>query len=580
MQKNSVVTYLDRFFDMLEMQDDLRLHTDHKCMLKQAILTFLADETKDNAFDVFQCFFDSYRIVLAGDTNPFVDLLDVLSAYEERAATLIDRQRDHYIHSVNVFILGLCIYAQNTAYRRAFADANMDPVRYPSNYATAHEEFFFRWGVASLFHDVGYPVEIITKQILKFISFATAADHDDTKGKIKAHLEFENFRRLNSIAEVLPKRDFIADFYQRNEGSVYIDLLQPIDLIAHRIHLTLDIPLEQIKNKLDTFMQDMARYGFVDHGFYSAIIVLKWYGYLIQQSRMDSLFFYHSVVDSASAIMLHNYYRNVIQKSFGKGPLAAEQNPIAFLLILCDELQEWNRAAFGIEDKKRAQAAQANLRVDERSFRITYLTERGVMPRDFAREKKKLFTSLLWVDQLFPDRFTIRCETLDEVFVQARGDVLVPRPMWANLEALARVIHEDYVRTAKARGQAIFVAERYEDLEDSIRYANLHQARNIGKKLAQLGFGIVSADDECPAVEAFTGEELERYAQLEHADWMAGKEHAGWTYAPVRDDKKKWHPAMVPWCDLSKEDKQKDRDAGQNLFKLVKMVGLKVVRVE
>ena len=65
-------------------------------------------------------FFDSYRIKLEGSTNPFIDLLDMLRAYEERAATLIEKQRDHYIHSVNVFILGLCIYSQNKNYRLSF----------------------------------------------------------------------------------------------------------------------------------------------------------------------------------------------------------------------------------------------------------------------------------------------------------------------------------------------------------------------------------------------------------------------------------------------------------------------------
>jgi hypothetical protein len=41
----------------------------------------------------------------------------------------------------------------------------MDKTNYPYSYDTRHEEFFYRWGLASLFHDVGYPVEIIGKQI-------------------------------------------------------------------------------------------------------------------------------------------------------------------------------------------------------------------------------------------------------------------------------------------------------------------------------------------------------------------------------------------------------------------------------
>ena len=194
----------------------------------------MGDETKDTAFDVYKLFFGTYRIMLEGSKNPFMDLLDVLSSYEEKAATLIDKQRDHYIHSVNVFVLGICIYAQNKNYQQIFNDVIIDEIKYPENYKTKHEEFFFRWGLASLFHDVGYPVEIIGKQMLNFIRFATDADHDESKGSIKAHLEFENFRRLNSVAEVVPKKQFVKEQYEQNESSVYIDLLQPIDLLAQK----------------------------------------------------------------------------------------------------------------------------------------------------------------------------------------------------------------------------------------------------------------------------------------------------------------------------------------------------------
>jgi hypothetical protein len=343
MSENNMYLYVKKFFTELEIDSD-SVNLIQKESLEQSIFSFLASETKDTAFDVYKVFFGTYRIILEGSKNPFLDLLDMLSAYEERAATLIDKQRDHYIHSVNVFILGICIYVQNTKFRKIFEETTLDEIKYPENYKSKNEEFFFRWGLASLFHDVGYPVEIIGKQIESFLQFATNADRDNTKGEIKAHLEFENFRRLNSIAEVLPKKDFVKNFYEQNESSVYVDLLQPIDLLAQKIHLTLGIPIENIKNKLDTFIADMAKYGFIDHGFYSAIIVLKWYGYLTQIIGQNPLRFYNAIVDSAGAILLHNYYRNVIQKQFGCGPLAAEKYPIAYLLMFCDEMQEWNRA--------------------------------------------------------------------------------------------------------------------------------------------------------------------------------------------------------------------------------------------
>ena len=128
---NNLQNYSNHFFDELEVFEDLSRGHSYKVYLRQAVLEFLENETKKTAFSVYESFFDSYRITLAGEINPFIDLLDVLRGYEENAATLIDMQRDHYIHSVNVFILGLCIYTQNTNFRAAFDAANMDKTKYP-----------------------------------------------------------------------------------------------------------------------------------------------------------------------------------------------------------------------------------------------------------------------------------------------------------------------------------------------------------------------------------------------------------------------------------------------------------------
>ncbi len=188
------IKYINQFFDQLEIYEDIARGRCYKAYLHQAVLDFLAHETKETAFGVYRSFFDSYRITLEGKSNPFIDLLDVLLSYEERASTLIDKQRDHYVHSVNVFLLGLCVYSQNPNFRAAFDAVNLDKTSYPFSYDTKGEEFFYRWGIASLFHDVGYPVEIIGKQINKFISFATEVDQQH---QVKTHLEFDNFEEFN-----------------------------------------------------------------------------------------------------------------------------------------------------------------------------------------------------------------------------------------------------------------------------------------------------------------------------------------------------------------------------------------------
>ena len=574
---NNLTKYIKKFFS--ELQIDRDKESILKESMEQSMLCFLVDETKDTAFDVYKIFFGMYRIILDGTKNPFLDLIDVLSAYEERAATLIDKQRDHYIHSVNVFILGLCVYIQNAEFRRAFDKAELDEKKYPENYKTMHEEFFFRWGLASLFHDVGYPVEIIGKQIESFLKFATDADHDINMGEIKAHLEFQNFRRLNSIAEVVSKKEFIKDFYAQNDSSVYIDLFQPIDLLAQKIHIALGIPIRDIKNKLDDFTADMSKYGFIDHGFYSALIVLKWYGYLTQITNKNPMRFFNAIVDSACAILLHNYYRNVIQKSFGRGPMHAEEYPIAYLLMFCDEMQDWNRAGYGTMEKFRTQAAYAKITIDDKSFGITYLAERGIIKQQFIDNKIQMFNGLLKISEIYPDGLKIECDTLEDVFISAKNDAAVPRPVLENMEQMAREIHNDYIASQKKLGAPIYVEEDFDKLESSSRYSNLRQAMNIDKKLRMLGYAMVSFSFEGEEVKEIPSDIIEKYAVLEHDDWMNGKLRFGWKYSQKRNDAEHLHDCLLPWAELPENQRDKDRDSARNIIKLANLAGMKVIRL-
>jgi len=113
--------------------------------LQVAIDKFLAEESKDTAFAVYTSFFDCFRIHLE-EGGSFVDLLDALQAYEEHSSVLLDKQRDHLVHSVNVFVLGLSIFAKNPRYREAFERVRVYP--YDGAVPAPAGEFLYRWGLA------------------------------------------------------------------------------------------------------------------------------------------------------------------------------------------------------------------------------------------------------------------------------------------------------------------------------------------------------------------------------------------------------------------------------------------------
>jgi len=565
------------FFDMLEVFEDRERKHCYRIFMRQSVLEFLNHETKETAFAVYRSFFDSYRIRLAGSTNPFLDLLDVLKSYEENAAVLIDKQRDHYIHSVNVFLLGLSIYAANARYRAAFDQTVMDKREYPFSYDTRHEEFFYRWGLASLFHDVGYPVEIVGRQINKFIDFATGTAGKEKK--VNVQLSFENFDELNRIPEIVPKREFTRCYCDRYDSFVYIDTLKPVDLLAHKLHTSLGADLKAAKRALDDFVNVMARFGFIDHGYYSAIIVLKWYGYLIQSAQYKPEYFFWPVLDSASAILLHNYYKNAMQKKpFNMGPLSPASHPIAYLLILCDELQEWNREAYGIIDKKRTLAARATLHISDDALAVTYITEGGSLPAGFSRDKKKLLAKLLDMNALF-DTVNIHCKALKKTALPTPSDEITPRPALEDLELLASAIHELYNEKQQERyPDKPLKYPSFDALPDTLKYSNLRQAMGIPDKLRLMGYVMRPAGSPGDTVSEIPDDYVEALAEMEHEAWMAERVSTGWTAGSSVDADKKTTPYLIPYDKLPEEIKQLDRDPVRNIPVLLKRIGMAAYR--
>ena len=106
------------FFDSLEMREDRENGHCYGIYMREALQAFAAKGTKQTAERYMRLFLDCYKHTLSGDDN-FVDLLDILRGYEENAALLIDKQRDHYVHSVNVFLLGIRIYQNSENFRKA-----------------------------------------------------------------------------------------------------------------------------------------------------------------------------------------------------------------------------------------------------------------------------------------------------------------------------------------------------------------------------------------------------------------------------------------------------------------------------
>jgi RyR domain len=66
-------------------------------------------------------------------------------------------------------------------------------------------------------------------------------------------------------------------------------------------------------------------------------------------------------------------------------------------------------------------------------------------------------------------------------------------------------------------------------------------------------------------------------AEKVHDNWAATRFAAGWSPGPHIDDDKKTHPCLVPYAELSEEDKNIDRNVVVTIFYEMRKRGYRVL---
>ena len=68
----------------------------------------------------------------------------------------------------------------------------------------------------------------------------------------------------------------------------------------------------------------------------------------------------------------------------------------------------------------------------------------------------------------------------------------------------------------------------------------------------------------------------EKIAENVHENWSAGRIADGWIYGEERDNEKKTTPCLVPYDQLSDEEKEYDRKTALETLKLIVSLGYKI----
>jgi voltage-gated potassium channel Kch len=149
------------------------------------------------------------------------------------------------------------------------------------------------------------------------------------------------------------------------------------------------------------------------------------------------------------------------------------------------------------------------------------------------------------------------------------------------IEILAQAFHNDYLRNAARRGETPQMNPSvvpWDYLSDNLKESNRNQAEHITVKLRQFGYDFVMTSDwDLPPLQ-FSPGEIEEMAKIEHTRFVNERLCEGWRYGSPKDDYKKISPTLIPWEQLSDEEKDKDRNPVIAIPEFLARAGFRIYR--
>lgn len=98
------------------------------------------------------------------------------------------------------------------------------------------------------------------------------------------------------------------------------------------------------------------------------------------------------------------------------------------------------------------------------------------------------------------------------------------------------------------------------ELPDDYRRASYAHVQGISEQLQAVWYEIEPLADWDERPEELAESAVEAMAELEHNRWCRERRAAGWRFGLERNNRRRLHPMLVPWTDLSEEKRNLDRE--------------------
>lgn len=588
---------------------NMQMDIDRLC-LENALKRFLDSGAAQDAFDVYYCYLEMF----VGCYGSSKRMIEMLSEFEMNGSSLLMKHRDHYSHSVYVFALGLAIYETNHTFRAEYMkfygfDTGLDTDR------RAAHHFLEYWGLAALFHDIGYPFELPFEQVESYFEVG----RQKRKGNpFVAYLGMEKFTAIDADTT-----EMFRKLYQTKDGFESTNELFAYD-IAQKLGKAYHLTKESIQVVLETKPTNPDRFGYyMDHAYFSATILFH---ELLRVDRAEGRTgIPKERVDALSAIILHNslykfsvaFYKNETLNHVFQMNL----HPLAYMLMLCDELQCWDRTSYGRNSRTELHPMGCDLTFDDNRIHAVYVYDQGEQEKIDAYEqayedwenkrtekkpKLKAYAGMVHENDFLKDIRKIVDLSEWELTVDVTTRPAVHKGKRAYLSDSNFIHLYNFAVALNARyfdpkGQAGEVTKEMENefnrLSLEYKLSNIGQAKAFAEYLDVIGCFYTDKPVDFELVTELSPEDMEKIGPLEHGRWLKEHQDMGWRYGTdysskaEREQKRMheltWDGQLTPenikahYDALPDAEKGKDTEPMNRMLELLKLYdGLRIYRLK
>lgn len=517
----------------------------NRLCLEKSLEKFIDSGTAEDAYMVYY----SYLEIFLGHYGKSKKMIELLAEFESNGSSLLMKHRDHYSHSVYVFALGLAVYETNARYRSAFEKYITEKKQTSFSSSELANIFLEYWGMTSLFHDIGYPFELPFEQVMSYFEV-----NKQKRGKDHPFLAYKDIDTLTGFDKVE------AAHFKKLYGKKFRSCSE---LFAHDITEKLGSEYgfseDYILNIIRSKPTCPEKFGhFMDHAVFSAI---RLYRELVSSLGADNITGLH--VDALTAIILHNsmykftiaFYKDPVKK---KSPLKAGLHPLAYLLMLCDELQCWDRTAYGRNSRTELHPMDADFDFSDNAISAVYSYDKSEKDKidafeaEYSKWEKEGMQGSAPRLKAYSDmaddgkRFVSDIDSIIDTSIiplTAKPDLKpVNRKNKRIFLSSSNFLHlYDFAVALNGRKMSpdtplSVIEDRFEALSLEYQLSSINRARNFSLYLDAIGCFYTDRPVDYEMVTSFNREQAAIIAPLEHERWIREHRTMGWSYGTLYEE--------------------------------------------